>query len=68
MPTTKKIKRIFVPPNVDDLKSADPAQAAAIQAQIRSEFVKLFGKEYAATAIEPAKGGMNYILEHWSAK
>src|SRR5579864_6626305 len=64
---SKKAARITIPANLEELRSSDPAQARKIQAEVQAEFVKLFGKGYAATSVMPSIGGMDYILEPGSS-
>jgi predicted GNAT superfamily acetyltransferase len=65
--TTKRAVRIAIPSDFEDLKHSDHARAHEIQSQVRAEFLKWLGKGYAATAILPGRGGMDYILEPWSS-
>ncbi len=60
---TKKAARIAIPSNLEELRSADPARARELQSQVRAEFTKWLGKGYAAIAVAPSEGGMDYILE-----
>jgi len=62
-PPSKKAARITIPANVEELRSSDPAQARKIQSEVQAEFITLLGKGYAATAVIPSIGGMDYILE-----
>ena len=60
---SKKAARITIPANLEELISSDPAESRKIQSEVQTEFLKLFGKGYAATAVLPSIGGMDYILE-----
>jgi predicted GNAT superfamily acetyltransferase len=66
-PPSKKAARITIPANLEELRSSHPAQARKIQSEVQAEFLKLFGKGYAATAVMPSIGGMDYILEPGSS-
>src|SRR6202521_2358236 len=66
-PPSKKAARITIPANMEELKTSDPAQARKIQSEVQSKFLKLFSKGYAATAVMPSIGGMDYILEPGSS-
>jgi predicted GNAT superfamily acetyltransferase len=63
-----KAARITIPPDMEELKCSDPAQAIAIQSQVRAEFTKWFAKGYSATAILQGQIGMDYILVPGSPK
>ena len=60
---SKKAVRITVPSNLERHRSSDPEPALQIQSDVRAQFVKWFGKGYAATGVQPREGGMDYILE-----
>jgi len=62
-PASKKAVRITIPANLEELRSSGITQTRQIQANVREEFLKWLGKGYAATAVIPSKGGMDYILE-----
>jgi predicted GNAT superfamily acetyltransferase len=62
----KKTVRITIPANLEDLKTTDPAKAAQMQSEIRSQFTHWFAKRYAATAVAPTPSGVDYILEPWN--
>lgn len=62
-PKTKKAVRITIPSGVEELRSSDPTRARELQSDLQREFIKWFGKGYAATAILPSGGGMEYVLE-----
>jgi predicted GNAT superfamily acetyltransferase len=62
-PNSKRAVRIAIPSNLEKLRSSDPVQARQIQSEVRAEFLKWFGKGYAATGVMPSKDGMDYILE-----
>jgi predicted GNAT superfamily acetyltransferase len=66
--STKKAVRISIPSNLDELRSSNPAQALELQSAVRAQFLKLFRKGYAATAVVPGNGSMDYILEPGSLK
>jgi predicted GNAT superfamily acetyltransferase len=61
--TSKRAVRITIPPNLEDLRSCDPSRALQIQSEVREGFLKWLGKGYAATAVMPGVGGMEYIIE-----
>jgi predicted GNAT superfamily acetyltransferase len=61
----KKVVRITIPANLEALKTTDPAKAAQLQSEIRSQFTHWFAKKYAATAVAPTPSGVDYILEPW---
>jgi predicted GNAT superfamily acetyltransferase len=61
----KKAVRIPIPADLEALKTTDPAKAAQIQSEIRSQFTHWFAKKYAATAVAPTQTGVDYILEPW---
>jgi predicted GNAT superfamily acetyltransferase len=65
--TSKNGVRITIPANLEELRSSDPTQARQIQSQVRAEFLKWFGKGYAATGVQSGKGGMDYILQPGSS-
>ncbi len=60
---TKRSVRITIPGNLDELKRSNASQAREIQSAVRENFLKCFKKGYAATAVAPSEGGMDYILE-----
>jgi predicted GNAT superfamily acetyltransferase len=60
---SKKAVRITIPSALDDLKASNASKAAAIQSELRGQFLMWFGKGYIATAVAPGKSGMEYILE-----
>ncbi len=57
--------RIYVPASVVEIKQESEAKALRIQAEIREQFQSWFARGYAATSIEPAEDGANYLLEPW---
>ena len=59
----KKAVRITIPSNIENLKLVQPAAALELQSAIRAEFLKWFGRGFAATAVSPSAGGVDYILE-----
>jgi predicted GNAT superfamily acetyltransferase len=61
----KKVVRISIPADLEALKTTDPAKAAQMQSEIRSQFTHWFAKKYAATAVAPTPSGVDYILEPW---
>jgi predicted GNAT superfamily acetyltransferase len=61
-----KAVRITVPSVLEELKHADPRAAVMIQSQLRDNFLKWFGRGYAATAVAPSPTGVDYILEPWT--
>jgi len=62
----KKTVRISIQADLEDLKTTDPAKAAQLQSEIRSQFTHWFAKRYAATAVAPTPSGVDYILEPWN--
>jgi predicted GNAT superfamily acetyltransferase len=60
---SKKAVRITVPSNLEGVKSSETISKLEIQADVRAQFVRWFGKGYAATGVQPREGGMDYILE-----
>jgi predicted GNAT superfamily acetyltransferase len=56
-------RRISLPANIREIKSADPANGARIQAVARGEFQKLFASGFVATAVEQSGETTDYILE-----
>jgi predicted GNAT superfamily acetyltransferase len=66
-PKSKRTARITIPSNVEELRSSDPSRARELQAEVRAEFLKWLGQGYAATAVAPSGGGMDYILEPGSS-
>lgn len=63
----KKVVRITVPSNIDELRNSHPAGAREIQSEIRERFLKWLGQGYIATAVAPGTGGLDYILEPGSS-
>jgi predicted GNAT superfamily acetyltransferase len=66
-PKSKKAVRITIPSNLEEMRNSDPSRARELQSEVRAEFLKWLGKGYAATAVAPNKGGMDYILERGSS-
>jgi len=66
LPIAKKTVRISIPSDLEALKTSDPAKAAQMQSEIRSQFTHWFTKSYAATAVAPTPSGVDYILEPWN--
>lgn len=66
-PKSRRTARITIPSSVEELRSSDPSQAREIQSEVRAQFLKWLGAGYAATAVAPSKGGMDYIVEPWSS-
>ena len=66
-PASKKAVRLTIPRNFEELRSSDPSRACELQSEVRAEFLKWLGKGYAATAVAPSMGGMDYILEPGSS-
>jgi len=62
----KRTVRITIPPGWDELRTSARERAQELQAQVRAQFLEWFGKGYAATAIQPGKNGVDYVLETWS--
>jgi predicted GNAT superfamily acetyltransferase len=61
----KKTVRISIPADLEALKTTDPAKAAQMQSEIRSQFTHWFAKRFAATSVAPTPTGVDYILEPW---
>jgi predicted GNAT superfamily acetyltransferase len=66
VPSTKEAVRITIPSDMDAIRNSDPETAKALQSEVRTQFLKWFAKGYAATAVQRAQDGMDYILEPWS--
>ena len=66
-PISKKAVRITVPPEIDALRSSNPALARELQSGLRAKFQNWLNKGYAVTAVLPSEGGMDYILEPGSS-
>ena len=64
---SKRAARITIPANLVELRSGDPTQGLQFQSEVRAEFLKWLAKGYAATGVQPGKGGMDYILEPGSS-
>ncbi len=64
---SKRVARITIPSNVEELRSSDPSQARELQSEVRAQFLRWLGEGYSATAVAPSKSGMDYILEPWSS-
>ena len=62
----KKTERIFIPSNIEELRTSHPSGAREVQSEAREQFLKWLAEGYVATAIAPTTGGMDYILEPWS--
>jgi predicted GNAT superfamily acetyltransferase len=60
--------RITVPSNIEELRANHPSGAREVQSEVRADFQKWLGKGYAATAVTPSEGGIDYILEPGSPK
>jgi predicted GNAT superfamily acetyltransferase len=59
----KRVVRITIPSNLEELRSSDPLRAGVLQSEVRVQFVEWLALGYAATGVAPGKGGMDYILE-----
>ncbi len=66
VPSSKKTIRITIPSDADAIRNSDPEKTRALQSEVRAQFLKWFEKGYAATAVQPAQDGMDYILQPWS--
>jgi len=64
--SSKKAVRITIPVALELVKERNPSKALRIQSKVRSEFLTLLRKGYAATGVAPGKMGVDYILEPWS--
>lgn len=60
---SKKVVRITIPSNIEDLRNTHPSGARELQVEVRVEFLKRLAQGYTATAVVPREGGMDYILE-----
>jgi predicted GNAT superfamily acetyltransferase len=58
---------IAVPSNMNELRNGDPAQAVAVQAEIREQFLEKFGDGWAVTGVSKTETGGKYYLEKWNA-
>jgi predicted GNAT superfamily acetyltransferase len=67
LPSGGSALRIPLPSNINEIKSADPADGARIQTVAREQFQKWFAAAYAATAIEQLGDTTVYILEPTNA-
>jgi predicted GNAT superfamily acetyltransferase len=63
---SSRAARIEIPSDADELRHTDPAEALKVLSRVRIEFADWFERGYAATAVQPRKGGIAYILEPWS--
>ncbi len=57
--------RIHVPVGIDRMREEKPANLAPVQAEVREQFELWLGRGYAATGLERAPDGGNYLLEPW---
>ena len=64
-PVSSAVERISIPANFATLRESDRAAAARIQSDARTQFLKWFGKGYAATGVERREGETDYLLEPW---
>jgi predicted GNAT superfamily acetyltransferase len=67
-PKSKRTARITIPSNIEDLRSSDPSRVRELQSEVRAEFLKWLGQGYAAMAVAPSKGGVDYILQPGSSR
>jgi predicted GNAT superfamily acetyltransferase len=67
-PIPPKAVSIMIPKGLEELKGSDPGHARELQSEVRQKFELLFAKGYTATAVQPTKTGMDYILEPGRAK
>jgi predicted GNAT superfamily acetyltransferase len=56
-------ERISLPSNISEIKAADHAAGARVQAETREKFQYWFSKGYVATSIESRGGMTDYIFE-----
>ena len=63
LPSRDSTRRIPLPSNISEIKSADPADGVRIQSVAREQFQKWFAAGYAATAVEQLDDTTEYILE-----
>jgi predicted GNAT superfamily acetyltransferase len=57
---------IELPGALEQWKQGDPAQVESVQAHLRAEFGKWFGRGYAAVGFRAATAGSAYLLAPWS--
>jgi predicted GNAT superfamily acetyltransferase len=62
---SKKAARILIPRSFEETIKSKPSAAVKIQSDVRDQFTNWLAKGYAATAVAPAKAGIDYILEPW---
>ena len=62
-PMNPRAERIGVDANISELKIRDRASGVRVQALTRQRFLKLFSKEYVATAVEKRDETVDYLLE-----
>ncbi|HEV7968496.1 MAG TPA: GNAT family N-acetyltransferase [Candidatus Acidoferrales bacterium] len=60
---SRRAARIAIPANLEAMRSSEPVPARQIQAGVRAQFLKWFGKGYVATGVQSNEGGMDYILQ-----
>ena len=66
-PKSKNAVRITIPSDLERVRRTNRTQALELQSKMRTELLKWLGQGYAATAVVPSKGGMDYILEPGSS-
>ncbi len=57
---------IELPNQLEQGKQESPGQVASVQARVREEFGKWFGRGYAAVGLRATKTGSAYVLAPWS--
>lgn len=63
----KKIVRIRVAANFNDLRARDPVGAEAAQRRIREEFLDWFARGYVVTGFDRDEEGAEYLLEPYAS-
>jgi len=61
----KKLARVRVPAELAAMRQEKPEEALRVQAEIRQEFEYWLNRGYAATSVEVAGNGGEYLLEPW---
>lgn len=60
---SKDAKTILIPDAIHEMKTKNREEALRMQGEIREQFLRLFAEGYAATEIERAEQGAQYVLE-----
>jgi predicted GNAT superfamily acetyltransferase len=61
----KKLARVRVPAELAAMRQEKPEEALRMQSEIRQEFEYWLNRGYAATSVEVAGNGGEYLLEPW---